>query len=434
MNSSNLSGTVSDASHREIATVERVYLASVPHGVRLVYYGLVLSVASVVLSVFVGVARVGSPTVLRGLGAAMVIGTVIGIVGKVFCLTVPRAVGAAGLVYAAVAFGLASFAVPVASQYIVVPLLVIGGVQFVAIGGTFCFLLFLRHLANYIHRQDLANLVMKLIILGLGAALFFGLIVGIGIVSNSPVLGLLAMLAFGSLALICIVVYAQLLSGLIKTLKLVAHDLDEADSEATPQAPFAGAIEVPAAATLPSHRSFRHRMPLRVAFLLLLVCAVGTLQLLNPTQGIMAGGAGGFEEWEGKPCPKVVISTLDGKNVDLVDKRGQCVVLNFWATWCPPCLQELPHFEKFAQQAAAKDVYLVGISTEARETVRDFADKQHLTYPLGQINNPPAPFNRITAIPATFVIDRDGIIRKVHVGYCSREDLNSYVAAAQKPR
>jgi peroxiredoxin len=134
--------------------------------------------------------------------------------------------------------------------------------------------------------------------------------------------------------------------------------------------------------------------------------------------------------WQGKLLPDLAIQTLDGKTLHTPDFRGRPLILNFWATWCPPCRAELPHFQRFAKENASAGVAVVGISDEPLDVLRPFVAEQGLTYPIGNALSPPAPFNAIEAWPTTVVVDAKGIIRKVHVGYCSYEKLKAYVEAA----
>jgi thiol-disulfide isomerase/thioredoxin len=101
------------------------------------------------------------------------------------------------------------------------------------------------------------------------------------------------------------------------------------------------------------------------------------------------------------------LTKLDGTRTDLSQSKGKIVFLNFWATWCPPCLAELPSIERlYADYGAQVDFYLV--SSEDAEALIRFAEKRSGPLPIylsGQI--PPAALE-YTALPTTFLIDKEG--------------------------
>ncbi len=127
------------------------------------------------------------------------------------------------------------------------------------------------------------------------------------------------------------------------------------------------------------------------------------------------------------PLPSFQLADLDGQPRDITEWQGKVVVLNFWATWCPPCRRELPTFRELQESYAAKGVQFVGISLDRDELVRDFARIETLNYPqlvgpakalqLGQLLG-----NRIGALPFTVVVDRDGNIAERIFGEWNREE------------
>jgi len=130
-----------------------------------------------------------------------------------------------------------------------------------------------------------------------------------------------------------------------------------------------------------------------------------------------------FSGWIGQQAPDITVTALNGKSYTLSELNGRRVVLDFWATWCPPCRQELPHFIQLAEENSTDDLLLIGISSEDEQTLKAFVAEEGVNYPIVSEADLPEPFNSIAAIPTTFFIDRNGIIQNVIVGYHDYEHL-----------
>lgn len=164
-----------------------------------------------------------------------------------------------------------------------------------------------------------------------------------------------------------------------------------------------------------------------VGLSLFVVFTAGGLTLL--TVGDQGGGQSGAPGVRGQPAPPLQFRLVDSNEPrTLSDYRGQVVLLNLWATWCPPCLKELPELNRFQEKYGPKGVAVVTISDERRETVQRF---QRERLPLNTVSaylppgrKWPAPYDRVLeSRPTSFVIDRDGIIRETWSG---AEDFDAF--------
>lgn len=118
--------------------------------------------------------------------------------------------------------------------------------------------------------------------------------------------------------------------------------------------------------------------------------------------------------------------SVDGKEYSLSDFRGKKVLINFFATWCPPCRAEIPDFERFHREN--KDVVLIGINIqEDKATVEEFLSSMGVTYPvlLDRDGKVSAQFG-IEGIPTTFLIDENGRIIAKNVGMMTYDQLKQF--------
>jgi peroxiredoxin len=115
--------------------------------------------------------------------------------------------------------------------------------------------------------------------------------------------------------------------------------------------------------------------------------------------------------------PDFVMKTLDGGSWSLASHRGSVVLLNFWATWCPPCRHELPGLVRLANTYRGRGVEVAGISMdEERELVRQFAAQHTISYPVLLPRPGEELASQVRSLPASLLIDREGRIAKTYVG------------------
>ena len=101
------------------------------------------------------------------------------------------------------------------------------------------------------------------------------------------------------------------------------------------------------------------------------------------------------------------VQTLSGEQVDTKTLTGKIVVLNFWATWCMPCVQEMPMFANLAEMYKADEVVFILASDEETDRIESFLEKEELTLPVYQLKNRMKEYE-VFAIPATFIFDKKG--------------------------
>ena len=122
---------------------------------------------------------------------------------------------------------------------------------------------------------------------------------------------------------------------------------------------------------------------------------------------------------EGSTAPDFTLKDLNGKEVRLSDLRGKIVVLNFWATWCPPCREEVPSLMRLNQAMAGKQFQMLAVSQDegGKEAVEAYFKKSSNSLPaLIDSDQKVGKRYGLTGVPETFIIDKNGIILKKIVG------------------
>ncbi len=132
----------------------------------------------------------------------------------------------------------------------------------------------------------------------------------------------------------------------------------------------------------------------------------------------------------GKPAPEMAMKTIDGESILLSEQRGRPVLLNFWATWCRPCIAEMPDLVRLAGESDTEGLVVIGISKEPARTLKRFVQKNEINFPIVSGSGWDAPFDKIAAVPTSYVIDREGVIRNVFVGARNYDDFKAAVLDA----
>lgn len=175
----------------------------------------------------------------------------------------------------------------------------------------------------------------------------------------------------------------------------------------------------------PPRPSYPWRWLALAAVVLAASVAVVALPQREGTGAVALGGVrGGGPLAAGSPAPDFELAGPGGGVFRLGDYRGQPVLLNFWATWCPPCRSEMPDIEALYREAPRRFAVLAVNIQEAEGPVRQFVSKYGLTFPVvldttGEVTQRYG----VSALPTTYFIDADGTVAEAHVGPLNRASI-----------
>jgi len=167
--------------------------------------------------------------------------------------------------------------------------------------------------------------------------------------------------------------------------------------------------------------SRRNVFPVSCARWLLLVCAVSLL---------VTGAHGSQDDF--------TLSDMDGRSHSLSDYRGKWVLVNYWATWCPPCLEELPELEVFHSGAEGR-VVVLGVNMEEidKPELRAFVDQQFLSFPIlvaGGRPNRDQLIGPVDAMPTSYLVTPEGEVVARQVGQITAAAINGFIERYEKQK
>ena len=133
---------------------------------------------------------------------------------------------------------------------------------------------------------------------------------------------------------------------------------------------------------------------------------------------LMLGASVGSAIEIGASAPDFSLTDINGKTVSLSAFNGKVVILDFFAGWCPPCRQEIPDFIELEKSYGDKGFAMIGVALVSAGEAREFAGKMGINYPV-LIDDGKASeiYGPVRSIPTTFIIDKNGKIAKIYIGY-----------------
>jgi len=164
--------------------------------------------------------------------------------------------------------------------------------------------------------------------------------------------------------------------------------------------------------------------PLRRSAEPLILLSAAAIVLAALAYGLTARGPGPLSEG---PAPDFTLGLFDGGQLSLSELRGQVVVVNFWASWCPPCRDEAPIFEATWRRYRERGVTFVGVNSKDTEPpARAFIEEFGITYPSGpDLHNRIAGLYHVQGVPETYIITPEGEIAEVFIGSPTEAQLTA---------
>jgi peroxiredoxin len=133
---------------------------------------------------------------------------------------------------------------------------------------------------------------------------------------------------------------------------------------------------------------------------------------------------------DSKLAPAFSLDGIDGSSVSLEGYKGKVLIIDFWATWCPPCVKEIPHFVELYDSYKDQGLVIVGVSVDrgGPSVVESFVAKNNVTYPVAMANMDVVDAYEIySGIPTTYIVDRNGMIVEKVIGYREKSFFEDHI-------
>ncbi len=136
-----------------------------------------------------------------------------------------------------------------------------------------------------------------------------------------------------------------------------------------------------------------------------------------------------FAQEKQKKAPDFSLKTVNNEVLKLSDYKGKTIILNFFATWCPPCKMEIPDFVKFYNENKNKGIVVIGICVNSKEQdIKKLIEEYKINYPVCISDRKvESAYGGINAVPTTFIIDKNGNIITKQIGMMKEEQLKKVV-------
>ena len=157
----------------------------------------------------------------------------------------------------------------------------------------------------------------------------------------------------------------------------------------------------------------------RITYITILILGFAWILLSADKSGTSTAGRIPAPQ-QGFLAPDFELQTITGESIKLSDLRGQAVLVNLWATWCPPCRAEMPAIEKIYNEYKDQGLVVLGVNMTYQDSASDippFINEYGLTFPilLDETNSVGSAY-QLRSLPSSFFIDREGIIQEVVIG------------------